>query len=1019
MSLLINISRQHVIITEHNYEFIFQPINEKLEQAALVTWEHLRTSKPGFISKSDLQQTNKLFQNYGKALYDAILPEEFRNTITIEGPILLQLLHASLDSKPWELLFDGTSFLALTKGIIRVFDMALPTSTQLHIDEQNDLSSKIGLFSYTRTKGRNRPYQASLITPTVEQLTPQFEPQDKERCIIDGNFSYVQFQEQLQNALKVLFFSGQSKDSFWYLDKNNQSEPISFLYPLQKAAEKGLSVLLPFTEEVLLSNHLPNTYKQLDIPYIISLHGFFSLPFYQTWTTSFFKAIIQATPLLTAFRLSLHQIQAKPWIGHDWGFSWLRLHANLNVVNSNLNFTIYEKELKQATKPASLPLSTFKRPFHGQDITRDLAQVLLNKEKKPLWIYSIQQDNLLAYWNETLRFLSYQISYTWSEAVYKEILVEHLSITKELATTLNSLSYFQDTQNLQLTTVSHTLSNQKRYTFITFFVPDTIEETQIQILQNLTTQYDKVVIFSYQKPNTAFDVATFPINGSLENLRGYFYPCSPLLNESDIKLSDFSEQSYAILRLAFALGNEELFPLLTNKLAIGNSWEIIFSALQQTLNKEEEELLSILFIFQIAIPLTTLAKLIDDVTTFNANVNRLYKLHLIEIDFSTKLIRINQELAFFFAKNHHFSIERLHTQADKILIKIIQNILQKKPFTEQIYTLYCLALQKIKTPEYLSLFVLRVKQFLSYIPQDHQISQIQITWFLRFSLRNIFSYNTTEAIFDLVTHILRFLFTIKSYQADNLILYQWLSKQLTEKKQWQLLAEVHLIGASIYRSLGKGEQALTTLNATMKLNQDLQQHTIYYDTLISIALLLLELEDFDEALSIVKDANFNMQRLSQENISKLYFIDGFILKQQNQLDASTKAFLKSANKYVKDIPLSLQIAAYEQIKNSPLKTKFSQAFSNYKKNLAKSFKIANQPEEAEKIYKDLIQECMAQNNLEQATVYTEWLYTFFKSTGNTQELQKTVHQLGQLYYKQEKVEKAAALYAYAQTLPNK
>ena len=127
MSLMIYVSRKTVIISKYQVEFPFTPPSKSLSEAALRTYKMLRRSESLQIgsSRDQREEVITLFRHYGFALFQAIIPSRYKSQVSKAGGLFIYARDREILTIPWELLYDGSSFFALTQGVIRINDSSI------------------------------------------------------------------------------------------------------------------------------------------------------------------------------------------------------------------------------------------------------------------------------------------------------------------------------------------------------------------------------------------------------------------------------------------------------------------------------------------------------------------------------------------------------------------------------------------------------------------------------------------------------------------------------------------------------------------------------------------------------------------------------------------------------------------------------------------------------------------------------------------------------------------------------
>ena len=122
MSLFFFITPTTVVIQKYKLEFPFVPPPAKTEKTATKIRRMLRNSASMQIelTQEEKKEVIGLLQRYGLALFRSIVPMSLRKKIYYEGGIFIFATDIRIVNIPWELLYDGKSFFALTHQPLQV-----------------------------------------------------------------------------------------------------------------------------------------------------------------------------------------------------------------------------------------------------------------------------------------------------------------------------------------------------------------------------------------------------------------------------------------------------------------------------------------------------------------------------------------------------------------------------------------------------------------------------------------------------------------------------------------------------------------------------------------------------------------------------------------------------------------------------------------------------------------------------------------------------------------------------------
>ncbi|MBU3915221.1 hypothetical protein KKA14_06765, partial [bacterium] len=404
-----------------------------MTKAALEAYRLLRQS--GVLqaesSRDEREEVITLLRHYGFALYEAIIPEQHKSQIYESGGLFVYSLDYEIINIPWELLYDGSSFLALTQGVIRINNSSVKLSSMPPDSEKHSLN--ISLNSYTPT--RFLPSGNRFISVVEELISENIGKSSLVDYTINGNASKKTILENLSNNPDVFFFSGYDGANGWILQDTSDENDTSWfqrdLTPaLKKAVEKGLKIAIlqtsSFLEESDLSKSDPLTkYFNLGIPYIISVHGRVSRHRVKQYFQTFLLSLMREQNTLRAHRQAINNIQSNLPLSWDW--SWIQLHINKNLLEipteSPLASYKFDQDLKKTEKASGFNSSSIlnHRRFPGNfEILSQLTNKLLKSSFDEVIHLQTREGYFLEeYFQEFLRRLMPDHTFSLSVLYYQ------------------------------------------------------------------------------------------------------------------------------------------------------------------------------------------------------------------------------------------------------------------------------------------------------------------------------------------------------------------------------------------------------------------------------------------------------------------------------------------------------------------------------------------------------------------------------------------------------------------------
>jgi tetratricopeptide (TPR) repeat protein len=252
------------------------------------------------------------------------------------------------------------------------------------------------------------------------------------------------------------------------------------------------------------------------------------------------------------------------------------------------------------------------------------------------------------------------------------------------------------------------------------------------------------------------------------------------------------------------------------------------------------------------------------------------------------------------------------------------------------------------------------------------------------------------------------------YENETIAICEWLLAIEKKHRNWPLVSEIQTRLASIFAAQDKKEKAIGLISSAIKLNNDIKNFSGRYRNLISIALLLLDLEEFEKLTKLLTSANFDITLLNKEDVARLWLIDGHMLFHDGKFKEAETSFNKIIRQTALDVSDSLMAKTflhlaeiYHAKSDWPLYVQYLESAVNY-------VQAIGDDEKAAQLHEELYELLVSQEDYLRAVNHLEWIYRFHQATGNKTLIRKAADLLGGLYFKIGEHAKSTELYSVAQ-----
>ncbi len=1037
MSLVIFVSQKTVIISKYDLEFRFNPPAPNLTKAALGAYQLLKQSEvlQTESSRDQKDEVITLLKHYGEALYNSIVPEPNRSQVYKAGGIFIYSLEKDIVNLPWELMYDGASFFALTQGVIRIHksDAILTEGSSVYMFP----SLKLSLNSYL-------PLEQQVVNPRfsayIEEIATKAVPKSPLIDLkVNGNASRMSISQALDQSPNIFFFTGYDSEEGWILEPDIDNPgaygwTVTELKPkLIKAVKNGLKMVVLQTSFLL---NQPNTIRRspmrfffdCGVPYVIAIQGRLARKRLLEYLNIFLLNLVREENISRAHRLAINHIQATLPLSWDW--SWIRFHINQKILESASEQPLPPFHFNRSSAAESANENRYPhrdylphRRFYGNySVLRSFTEAITSAgSKKIICLRAADGQPIDSYLGEWLRRAVTKQSIAVSTIYY-----QRWGMSAETSARLHSSKFatlfsfltneHQLVNHFEKSLISQNQvdrSSQTKKVLLVYTPPEKPDHEFDRWISSKQEENRQIIYIYDQSFWTRHDTVRIDLakTGQVEVINSF----EDGLPEKWIDLveSDFPPcmEDVTLLKLIKQSGDSTLINGIEKSSTIDQLYEKAFETFLADLTLNRLKLFVYLYLMRISCPKDLLTGMLN-LKGVEQDIVFLYETHLIEANLEFDKFWIPVQLY------HH--IQRLNLVPKKTLLSIGQELLQQliayqKDSFDQLRYLeagfqYCLLhLVRLKELEYpLQRNLQFGKKQTRKFQGAFRYAQNMVTS-LELALKTRKGNLIQKAMFSLV-EILEEL----PYEKETIAICDWLLKIEKKHRNWLLVSEIQTRMASIFASLNKKEKAIGLISSALKLNNDIKNFAGRYKNLISIALLLLDLGEFGKLNKLLTSANFDMSLLNKEDVARLWLIDGHMLYHHKKLKEAELSFNKVINHTSLSVADSLLAKTYlflAEIHNN------RGEYAAYVENLKKALDYVQASGDQEKsaaLHEELYELLISQDEVKEAVLHLEWLYHFYRENGNKAQIRKAADLLGGLYFKIGEHAKSTELYSVAQ-----
>jgi len=1038
MSLVIFISSKKVIISKYQLEFAYTPPPKNLAKAALGAYQLLRQSESIQVesSRDEREEAITLLRQYGQALFEAIIPSRFRSQISDAGGLFVYATDSEIINLPWELLYDGSSFFSLTQGVVRINESNVKQPGRMVQTPQSEL--KISLNAYSALQ--YLPPGNRFVCFVEELGYGNIGASPRVQLTINGESSHQSILNVTEEIPDIFLFSGHESDKGWLLKDSSCPEEEQFLSyqkllpALKESVNKGLRILIlhtsaQFKDDKRHSTDLMNRYFDLGIPFIISVNGRIARQRFREYFQSFIYRLTREESILRAHRHAINSIQSSLPLSWDW--SWIQLHLNKQLLEQPTEETPlppfqFESDIQK--EPPLRPGKQFQnisfRKFYGRnDTLHELTKALTTGGKKEIiTLRTAKSMPIEDYFYEFLRrhyrqsSLKISVLYYqhWGYQAAQKTKLSSTQLSKLMSAILNdkAIKRHFDRSIIDLLTPTH--DDVKTKVLAVYHPPEKLDPAFDKWLKEKLKDHWEVVFLSCGMPATKVPLRNIDCDKVDSTAIQQAFEDELPEKWIDLVVDPLPEQmqNLSLLETISRYNSEKFINLITREQNPKVLWYAIFHELFSSLSSQQMKVFLTLFLTKVRYAIEDL-KILFAGRNIDGDLQHLLKLRLIDSDIGLATVWV--------PIHYQHALKRYNLVPPKQVLTFGQELLQRQIVALQEFTApqqnhitafqYCInelaTLGPIENPLQRNLqFGKKIVRTLGDTPEVFYPIINTCLELALISGNKQLLHKTLFSVLGIVEHL--------PFDKQIIKIYEWLMRSEEKQRNWLVVSEVMMKLAKVYTKLNKKEKAISLITSALQLNNDIKNFSNRFNNLISIALLLLDLGEFEKVRKLIDNTDFDLKRLSEEEIVKLWLIDGHLLYQEKKFDEAAKSFLKTFNKAKPSVPENLLAKTYLNLADIFNQRNDSERYEESLQKAVQLFDMAGNQADAMIQHEKLAELFLSTGKPETAIIHLEWLYNALKQEGHVDRARDLADQLGGLYFKVGDKPKSTTYYSIAQ-----
>ncbi|MDT8447527.1 MAG: hypothetical protein RRB13_11610 [bacterium] len=1021
MPLVIDLTGQSVHIAKYQLEFPFSAPAGALTEAALETYALLRGSDKLQTESSRDQrgEVMRLLQSYGLALFEAIFPEAIRQKLPKEGVVYIRAKDEAVRQLPFELLYDGSSFIAQTHGLVRLYGAR--SLEPNHPFERRRPQLSAALMGHDPLS--DLPRSSSFLVP-IEEFALLVRGSNKRLELrLDGDTNWARLLSSLESGPDLFLFSGYQDKRGWRLAGEPFAEAdLRLAKAAEEAVRKGMRLMILATDQMLTQVVGLEAYGAMGVPAVITLGGRLSRGRMMDYFNSLLSGLARGETLLKSHRQAVNQLQAALPLSWDW--SWIRLSVAKELVNhARLDplraFPIDADARVELPYPAADPLILNRRRFTGnKEVLAQLISALVTgPEQGVIWLRSLMGQHQEEYVLELLRRLAprcdfslnllYYYRWGYHENQPRSLPDSELAQEFEFLFSEEKIGQYFDQSQIPL---RQGTDPEQRYLLI-FYPPDKVDPVFEGWLLAQREAGWRILLLSQQSFVT--ELSTQVISSDRTS-------CEELLMAFEDRLPEVwgpllqgqvpaQMRNHALLSLAAAAQDPAVQGLFCENREVSELWPIVFGAVYNRLSHLGKRLLSCLYLLRVKVPRENLAVLLGP-EEIDRELEHLFEGHLIERNLEGSLYWIAGNLYGQIRRHDLLPAEGLIKNGQELMNKINGKYDQMGGPRSLLVAGSQYLLSELARLGAVETALGRSLQFAKRISAQLDESPRMIGQLLLTAVELALVSKQPEALEKTFVNILAVLDNLP-FETQTIQLYEWLLQAEEQRHNWPQVAELQVRLAGLYARASQRERAKGLLVSATQLGLDLPNPAEKFGVLVEIAMLLLELGELDKLNDLLETANFDPSHLNQENLARLWLIDGHIQfdhKQKGPALFALEKALSYKHPFISDGLSAQTRLILAQLHSAP------EQITEDLIQAAQLFEKAREIDRAAQVYEELCTHYKDQGEPEKATAYLEWLYGHSTQAGLKDRAQGIAHQLGGLYFRIGDQAKSTDFYKKAQ-----
>ncbi|OGH01519.1 MAG: hypothetical protein A2600_12075 [Candidatus Lambdaproteobacteria bacterium RIFOXYD1_FULL_56_27] len=1024
--LVVELSQLSVHIPKYQLEFPFVPPPESLTQAALQTYNWARKSErlQSDSTRSQREEVMRLLVRYGQTLFEALFPEALRVRLPKEGAIYIRPKDDSVADLPFELLFDGVSFISQTHGLVRLYGSKY-TEPTLPFDHKK---ARLALTLTAHVPLNGLKGSPGFVLPVEEFGLIGRGANRRLKMTLDGDASAARLLGYLEAGPDLFLFSGFVEEGSWRLAGQ---VPLDLETLLQKAfgqaVMRGMRLVILATSDLLDGKTPVEVMGQSGVPLLVTLSGRVTRERINDYLSAFLLALARGEGVLRAHRQSVNQIQAA--LPFSWDWSWIRLHMAKELLgHSRLDplrpFLLEEEPPEEPEGYDPSPRIFSRRPFGGNlGVMNQLISALMTGPPQGvIWLRSlwgqVQEEYVLELFRRLAPRADFSLSlfyyFRWGYHEGQEAKQDAYQLGEEFDFLWGEdkvLEYFDQSQ----VPMRQGSDPDQRYLLV-YYPPDRVDPLFEQWLLAKRNQGIRVLILSQQSFVT--ELSTQVVSSDKTSVEELLFAFDDRLPEVWVPLLveplPVQMRHRTLLDLARATEDPATLELFIAETDLTRLWTQVFAAHWSKLSHASKRLLMALYLLRVKWPRESLVALFGP-EEIDKDLEALFAAHLLERNLEGSLYWIGGHL--------YGQIRAKGLLPAEGLVKIGQDLMKKligryeevghEPALTIAGVSYLLAelslLGANETAWQRGLqFAKRVAVELGDRPR--LLSQLLLSS-VELSLASR-QPETLERAFLSLLGVLEHL----PLEPQALRLYEWLLSEEQDRRNWPQVCKLQIRLAALYAKSEQPERAKGHLLAATQLALDLPNPAERFGLLVETGLGFLELGEMEKLRGLLETAGFDPAHLNQENMSRLWLIDGYLLFLDQDPQGAYRSFAKAFNyrhPFISEALLAqtqLVLAQIHQHQGEEEKALESLI------QAAKLFEHLRDWEQARQVHEEICRFFATHKRSTESISHLEWLYRFNRESGTTEKAGSIAHELGGLYFRIGDQHKSTDYYKKAQEL---